>query len=237
MSSSPSSVASKATPPSPNDSSQKPRAEAAKEPPRKQAEARSARERFSARLEQGTEKGTGRSERSAPHDALTYARPGLDESGGDAGAGHDGDGAQHDHALASNTASVAVQGTDSISITAASGTSAFDNATLERMAAQIAESWPGKGIWEASIEFPDTAIAQSAHITREPDGSIAVRIAGLDPNIAAVNHARLQLQLANALAQRRLRLGSLRFESADQPRRAREAGSESGDTSAIPRAV
>lgn len=191
------------------------------EPPRKQAEARSARDRFAAKLERDQESGDTGSRRASGsgHSAEGEARGlgGLVHDGagkGSAGSDTGGDtsgGAQQDQTQAQHLAGALIHGVEAGAPVSAAGRASFDPAMLERMAAQIAESWPGSGVASAEIEFPDTAIAQSAQIVREPDGSIAVRIAGIDPRIAAVQNARLQLELANALAQRRLRVGSLQF--------------------------
>ncbi|MGB3471670.1 MAG: hypothetical protein WBA51_12680 [Erythrobacter sp.] len=236
-------------PPSPAPSpSQNASREPSREPPRKQAEARSARERFSARLEQGGERSASGTDKSSLQDASGRDRVGGsgEQSGGSGGSGNgggpggdQGGGSQSEYALAQAALGLQFHGVSAITATAAAGAPVLDTAMLERMAAQIAESWPSSGssstAQQATVTFPEGAIAHSAHIIRQPDGGMAVRIAGLDPKLAALKHAQLQLQLSGALARRRLKVNSLRFESADQP--ASGQVFRGGGVSAIPRVV
>ena len=203
----------------------------AREPPRKQSETRSARERFSAKLEQSSEKSSKagdavKYEDTSDQDRLSAYR---DQDNGSSNTG-----SHSDHANAQVSQTIQLQALANSSTTQPSGPT-IDTVMLERMAAQIAESWPTGGAQQASITFPDTAIAQAAYIIREPDGSMAVRIAGLDPKLAAVKQAQLQLQLSGALARRRLKIASLQFETVDQLRGARP--DVPGDDPAISRAV
>jgi hypothetical protein len=112
----------------------------------------------------------------------------------------------------------------------------MDPALLERMAAQIAEHWPAGGVEAAQVQFPEGSVVQSALLIRAPDGTMAIRLAGLDPRATAVQSARLQLDLANALSRRRLRIGSLHFETAPRAQRDHRRG-EAGAASAIDRVV
>lgn len=90
--------------------------------------------------------------------------------------------------------------------------SALDSALLSQIAAQIADSASSAGASEASIEFPAGSLAESALIRREADGSIAIRIAGIDPRLSALQNARAQMELRAALAQRRLQVSSVTLE-------------------------
>lgn len=68
---------------------------------------------------------------------------------------------------------------------------------------------------EAEIKFPPGSLAQAAHIQRQPDGGMAIRISGMDPRQGAVNEARTKLGLLSALERRNLRVASLVFEKAN----------------------
>lgn len=232
--------------PSPAPSAARPqRTEQVAEPPRKQAEARSARDRFAARLERendGASRTDSRdSQASSPDDGDPAARAGLEQDRSHHGenGGEDGQ-RRHDPAAAQLVLAATLQGAQDASPGGPGAPASIDTTMLERMAAQIAEGWPAGGSEAASIAFPETAVAAGAHVTREPDGSVAIRVSGLDPRITALQTARLQIELANALARRRLRIRSLHFESGAPPQRARggERGmSGSGPDAAIPRVV
>ena len=243
MSSSP--VSSKPAFPSPREPAAS--AEPRKEPPRQQAEARSARERFASRLDQGSERfpsgsdrpdSTNRNESGRIAGEREGERGGSgDGSGGGSGGGDDRGGGQHDHTLHGAHA-LTLTGIANISAPASASAPVIDLAMLERMAAQIAESWPSVGAEAMRIEFPAGAIAQSALVSRAADGSLAIRIAGIDPKLSALHHAQLQIQLAGALNRRRLRIGSLNFENAAQTGGiAQTYGRARKDASAMPRVV
>ncbi|MDY7098992.1 MAG: hypothetical protein SXU28_12710 [Pseudomonadota bacterium] len=215
---------------------EKPRPDAAKEPPRKQAETRTARDRFNAKLEQESGKSSAVNDKSSLREEASNRRSGgfdgeysgsSDQRGGDGGS-------QSDHSLNAPVWTIIASRADPVSAVGVQGAATVDPAILDRMAAQIAESWTNGRTHEAMIEFPDTALAQSAHISREADGSIAVRIAGLDPRLSALQNAQVQIQLTNALARKRLRVSAVRFETQDQSRPLRD---DAGDASAIPRVV
>lgn len=218
------------------------RTEPGAEPPRKQAEARSARDRFAARLDRESDSASATSRRdtaaAAPEGDDHAARAGLDQDGSRHGGNGNGDGEwQNDSAVAQLMFATASQGAQAILAVGPGAPLPLDTTMLERMAAQIAEGWPAGGVEAATITFPDMAVAASAHIVRAADGSIAIRIAGLDPRITALQNARLQIELVNALARRRLRIRSLAFEglaAASQPARGTAV---SGADSAIPRVV
>ena len=247
MSSSP--VSSK--PASPSSREPAATAEPRKEPPRQQAEARSARERFASRLDQGSERfasgsdrpdSTNRNESGRIAGEREGERGGSGDgsgggSGGNSGGGDDRGGGQHDHALHGAHA-LTLTGIANISAPASASAPVIDLAMLERMAAQIAESCPSVGAEAMRIEFPTGAIAQSALVSRAADGSLAIRIAGIDPKLSALHHAQLQIQLAGALNRRRLRIGSLNFENAAQTGgTAQTYGRARKDASAMPRVV
>jgi hypothetical protein len=224
------------------------RAAPSAEPPRQQAETRAARDRFAAKLERDQPRDTGKADRGdgkpAPNGREPVAgreddRSGLADLGADIGAdsgqgGGNGD-AHPDFALTQPAA--VLSGPASITAPAPTpATPLIDPAMLERMAAQIAEQWPGGGIEAARIQFPEGAIIQAVSLTRQADGTMAIRLTGLDPRFTALQSARLQVDLANALTRRRLRIGALEFEKAAPSQR--ESGrSDPGAASAIDRVV
>lgn len=208
------------------------------EPPRQQAETRAARDRFAARLDRDGPAETGKAEREEGK-AQAGSRERVQEREGNGSGFGDGEqkgggDAQPELALAQPAA--ALFGAAATAAVAEIATPLMDPALLERMAAQIAEHWPAVGLEAAHVQFPEGAVVQSALLTRGPDGAMAIRLTGLDPRVTAVQSARLQLDLANALSRRRLRIGSLQFESA--PRAQRDyRGAEPGTASVIDRVV
>ena len=209
-------------------------------PPRQHAEASAARDRFAARLERTETREsaiTERDEGKTPDE--TRARVQRDASGESDRAASEQDGGDDPHAdfgLALSSAALA-QGAPGVSGLAASPAALpIDPTTLERMAAQIAEQWPGALAEGARIQFPDGMIVKAALLLREPDGSMAIRLTGLDPRVSTVQTARLQHDLADALARRRLRVGSLQFENAARTQRG-GARPGAGAASAIDRVV
>jgi hypothetical protein len=173
--------------------------------PRHQAERQSLSDRFAAKLERDDNaKGAQREEAGQRREDA--AMPSLRKGEGDAGE----DSAQPD--LGQREALMRLTAAANLTGTAPPVAAAFDTALLSQIAAQIAEGVPGAGSAEASIEFPAGALAQSAHIRREADGSIAIRIAGLDPRLSAMQNGRVQADLRSALALRRLQVSSLTLE-------------------------
>ena len=89
-----------------------------------------------------------------------------------------------------------------------------DTQMLDRMAAQIAEV-RGLDSGEAEIKFPAGSLASEASIQRQPDGGLAIRLAGLDPRLGAVREGLARLALIGALERRRVRIASLQFVRGD----------------------
>lgn len=187
------------------------------EPPRKTAEHRTAKDRFAAKLER--DRDACQSERNGTCGALTgnqmagarsLLRDGLQERGTYEG------GPQYtlSHNVLAQAPAIASASTSP------AGGSGIDPSMLQRMAAQISESWPSAAKPEMAVQFPEGMIATSAHLTREPDGSVAIRIAGLDPLLSARQSARAQTELATALALKQLKVRSLRFERTETDQRA-----------------
>ncbi len=195
--------------------------------PRHQAENRSAKDRFASKLERdnqgsGGERKGGAISASA-EGALAPDQRVQDRSqgGGSGSGGQDG--------LAQQSPMMLGMNANGAGLVSGAAQSAFDPAMLERMAAQIAESWPSAGVQDASIQFPEGSLAESAMIRREPDGSVAIRLAGIDPRLTAREAARAQMELSQALALRKLKVNSVTFE--------RISALHRGLNSAIPRAV
>ncbi len=205
---------------------QQARTDRSAEPPRQQAETRSAKDRFAAKLERETSGTGGERKDSTDFSALEGAFAGKarlpnGSSEGEANSGgHEG--------FAQTAMTFTAQSTSAALIAAPAAVS-IDPTSLQRMAAQIAESWPSSAAQQMSIQFPEGMLAESALIRREPDGSVAIRIAGMDPTLSARQSARAQIELTNALALRRLRVDALSFERAEADQR--------GLDSAISRAV
>ena len=194
------------------------------DPPRKQAEAKSAKDKFASKLDkEGNAAGSERKGGVTATDNSNLFGPFANNRSLESDHGSGGFEGFAQSSLMIATGATANAGG------AASGVNSIDTATLQRMAAQIAESWPSRVGESLTVQFGEGALAQSALVSREPDGSIAIRIAGLDPNLTARQNARAQLELANALAQKRLRVASLKFEEAATDQRSLP--------SAMPRAV
>lgn len=186
-------------------------------PPRQQAESSAARDRFAARLERSEPRDSAIAERDegkTPDDARTRVQRDPSEGSDRAASGQDGGDDSHADLAFAQSPTAVLQGASGVTGVAASPAALpIDPAMLERMAAQIAEQWPGAIVEAARIQFPDGMIVKAALLVREPDGSMAIRLTGLDPRVSTVQTARLQHDLANALARRRLRVGSLQFEN------------------------
>ncbi|MEM7689435.1 MAG: hypothetical protein AAF291_10475 [Pseudomonadota bacterium] len=249
MSASPSASSQRSSSPTPAPRKAEPVREASKPTPRNQAEARSARERFAARLDNNADRSSGASGSEKASSSPTSERARVEANGergreGQSGSGgeqgnDDRGGSTPDNFAANGLSGLALQATSGMAHPTLTGPAIIDPAMLERMAAQIAENWPtallSSGPQSASVAFPAGAIAQGAQITRGSDGALAVLITGLDPRFSAVQHARLQAQLTGMLARQRLKVKSVRLETADQRGRRIEAGP--GDALAIPRVV
>jgi hypothetical protein len=209
------------------------------QPPRQQAETSAARDRFAARLERSQAYDNAIEERgddTPPTDARQRVRRDASEDSGRADTGNERSSDPHaDLALAQ--AATVLQGVTGVTgIAATTAALPIDPKLFERIAAQIAEHWPAGLAQAARIQFPPGMLVTAALLTREPDGSMAIRLTGLDPRIAAVQSARLQHDLANALARRRLRVGSLQFDHAERVQRG-GVRPGSGADSAIDRVV
>jgi hypothetical protein len=173
--------------------------------PRHQAERQSLSDRFAAKLERDDNaNGAQREEEGQRRE--NAALPGLFKGEDDAGEG----GAQPD--LGQREALLRLTAAANLTGTAPPMAAAFDTALLSQIAAQISDGVHGAASAEASIEFPAGSLAQSAHIRRDADGSIAIRIAGLDPRLSAMQNGRVQADLRSALALRRLQVSSLTLE-------------------------
>ncbi len=209
------------------------------QPPRQQAEASAARDRFAARLERQEASDNPIEEHGDDNpsaDARGRVRRDPSEDSDRADARNDrGTDPHADLALAQST--TVLHGAAGVTGIAASTASLpIDPKVFERIAAQIAEHWPASLSEATRIQFPPGMLVTAALLTREPDGSMAIRLTGLDPRIAAVQSARLQHDLANALARRRLRVGSLQFDNAAHVQRG-GVRPGSGADSAIDRVV
>jgi len=209
------------------------------QPPRQQAETGAARDRFAARLDRSQAYDNAieeRDDRNAPADAR--GRVGREPPEDSDRADTENERGSDPHVdLALAQSAVILHGAASVTgIAASTANLPIDPKVFERIAAQIAEHWPQGLAQAARIQFPPGMIVTAALLTREPDGSMAIRLTGLDPRIAAVQSARLQHDLANALARRRLRVGSLQFENAARVQRG-GVRPGSGPDSAIDRVV
>jgi hypothetical protein len=209
------------------------------QPPRQQAETSAARERFAARLERSQAYEHAIDERgddNPPADARGRVQRDPSEDSERADTGNDRSGDPHaDLALAQSAA--VLHGVAGVTgIAASTAALPIDPKLFERIAAQIAEHWPAGLAQAARIQFPPGMLVTAALLTREPDGSMAIRLTGLDPRITAVQSARLQHDLANALSRRRLRVGSLQFDDAARVQRG-GVRPGSGADSAIDRVV
>jgi hypothetical protein len=176
-------------------------------PPRQQAERQSLSDRFAAKLDRedsakGTQQDEAGQRRGVDDAALSTMFMGEEDTGEDS--------AQSD--LGQREALLRLTAAANPGGIATPATAAFDTALLSQIAAQIADSVPSAGASEVSIEFPEGSLAHSAHIRREPDGSIAIRLAGLDPRLSAIQNGRAQMDLRAALALRRLQVSSLTLE-------------------------
>jgi hypothetical protein len=174
---------------------------------RQQVERQSMSDRFSAKLDRDESAKIGQQREAQSSDRredLAFPPPYSGEQ--DAGEG----GAHPD--LGQREALLRLNAVANLAPVAAPASASFDTALLSQMAAQIAQATPAAGASEVSIEFPSGALAQSAHIRREADGSIVIRIAGLDPRLSAVQNGRAQADLRSALALRRLQVSSVTLE-------------------------
>ena len=194
---------------------------ASSEPPRQQAERQGLKDRFAAKLE--------REEGGAPTQGRDSAA--VNSSDGLASRSQlplERDGSENnDSGLAQRDMQNLLTGPQATSAAGLSGAIPMDTAMLQRMAAQIAEGIPGAASSEASIQFPDGSLAESAQIRREPDGSIAIRIAGFDPRLSAFQSGRAEVELLTALALRRLKVSSILLERTKSDQRSRESSRES----------
>ncbi len=207
-----------------------PEASKSNEPPRRQAEVRTLSERFSAKVERGGDDAGRSSEQSTD-------RPGQNSSvrsrSGDFDSLSGESGHQSEGELSRADMTRIMAGKDPQAIAAQSALSPTDKAMFDRMAAQIAESWPNASQPSAEIEFPPGSLAQGAHLQRQADGGIAIRIAGLDPKLNALRAGYAQLALLHGLGRRRLNIASLQFERASKS----ADNAQPGRLSDIPRAV
>ncbi|WP_379553661.1 hypothetical protein [Qipengyuania sp. DGS5-3] len=173
------------------------------EPPRQQAENRTLRDRFSEKLarEDGEKSGSAKGATIAEKEG--QARSAILEQQGE----------RSDQGMLSGGDDARLQLAAATAAREAGRSSAtMDTQMLSRMAAQIAEGWPCAKASSASIQFPEGSLAETAQIKREADGSIAIRIAGLDPRLTAQQTGRAHLELLNAFARRRLSVNSLHLE-------------------------
>ncbi len=196
------------------------------EPPRRQAETRTLGERFSAKMDRANEDGSRASARgdegSGKPVSQRSSASDFDSLSGQNGQQSEGDLARADMARILKGGEPQALGNQATVNTA-------DSAMLERMAAQIAESWPSASKPAVEITFPPGALAQGAHLQRQADGSIAIRIAGLDPKLNALRAGYAQLALLHGLDRRRLKIASLEFE--------KSRGAQRGRLSEIPKTV
>lgn len=176
--------------------------------PRQHAERQTVNDRFAAKLERddATRKGAQRE--------TIGTQPGVDEQllpalqRGDEYTGENG--GQSD--LGQREALMRLTAATQLAAVSAPQSAAFDTALLNQIAAHIAEGVPVVGSSEASVEFPAGSLVQSALIRREADGSIAIRLAGVDPRLSALQNGRAQAELRSALAGRRLAVHSITLE-------------------------
>lgn len=173
------------------------------QPPRQQAERQALNDRFSSKLER--EEGGKASQRRdtggqirGDDQIAEWAFIGERQNGDDD--------AQTD--LGQRDAAIRLHGASPVGAAGDAAPASLEPEVLARMAAHIADGVTSSGLLgaainEASIQFPAGMLAESAHLTQEPDGSIAIRIAGLDPRLSALEKGRVQIELRTALAQRR----------------------------------
>lgn len=188
------------------------------EPPRQQAETRTLSEKFSAKIEGRSEDSGRGSEKEA--DGLSRHASSRSNAGSfDSLSGESGQ--QSESEFARSEMARIVKSGEAVAAANQATASRADNAVIEKMAAHIAESWPGAGQKAADIDFPPGSLAQGAHLLRQSDGSIAIRIAGLDPKLNALRAGYAQLALMHGLDRRRLRVASLVFERSENSQRGR----------------
>jgi len=88
----------------------------------------------------------------------------------------------------------------------------FDPATIEAMAARIAESCAATREPVFSVAFAPGAVASGVILTRGVNDTLIIRILGFDPRLSALEERRLCSGLSEALNRRRLRVGSVTGE-------------------------
>ena len=169
--------------------------------PREQVRQDGLAKRFTARLECAAENGPDRGERNPA--AAAEGRSGHPRRAFEEREGETGQGRSENAVTLTNAARP--QGALAIAGPAA------DTAAIDRMAAQIAEP-RGFDTREMEIKFPAGMLAAEASIQRQPDGGLAIRLAGLDPRLGAVREGQARLALLGALEKRRLKVSSLVFE-------------------------
>jgi hypothetical protein len=211
------------------------------EPPRQQAETRAARDRFAARLDRDPLREAGknpRSEGNAAADSRDRVQARDEDQSDRFGGGPDnGSDTESDVALAQAPSTLlGAHGPSSVGAIGAPITPLIDPALIARMAAQIAETWPSAASEAVQVQFPQGSLITGALLSRLPDGSMAIRLTGLDPQVTAVQGVRLQRDLAAALTRRRLRIGAMQFEDERRVQRGRTTPG-AGTSSAIDRVV
>lgn len=179
-------------------------------PPRRAAEQRALGERFAERLER--ESGRGSFETTMRDAAGRQQREEASRDRGD-GERERGEGAPGGALLALQQAEAATGQQVS-----AERYGQLDRATIDRIAAQIAEARPGSAGAEAQVHFAAGSAAQMAHLRMRADGSIAIRVSGLDPRLTALQQGQLRFALVDALRRRDFRVDELRFEEAKSQR-------------------
>lgn len=94
---------------------------------------------------------------------------------------------------------------------------ALDHATVDRMAAAIADR-ASTTTERASVQFAPGGIVEGAIVSRDAGGALSVRLTGFDPRIGAAAADALRRDLAAALRDRKLRVTTLDLVPADRSR-------------------
>ena len=142
---------------------------------------------------------------TAPHDIRLGRHKHMagedDDASGDGGAG--------------GTADALRMATPAQGLSASSPITLPDTALFDRIAAQIAEIRPGEGGQMAHLTLPEGSLAQAALIAKGPDGSLSIRITGLDPRLGTIQADRLRAGLVSALSRRKIHLAGLTLDKND----------------------
>lgn len=180
------------------------------EPARKQGERRNLGDSFAGKLKQAAAedgKGVGSTVHRSGTEAGRRQRP-LDNGEQRQSGEGDGSAAQMQRQVA---------GIDrQASIAESARTEAFDRALFDRIAARIAEVQPGQAGSQVRIDLPLGQLAETVHLRREADGSMAIRVCGNDPRLSPSAQGMARQALEAALLRRKLRVSSLTFEDADR---------------------